>query len=200
MKTIYMMRHSQALKCNNIENNDSLQLQNEKLALTVNGESIAKEKSQIEELQDFNIVFSSNYVRAIATAKYFTKDKVNVVESFGERKFGISKWEDLPENFEEKQSKDFDYKLDNGESLNEVLSRELVSLNKILNEYSNKKILIVGHSTAMVALFSNWCERQDNGTYKFNGKEFFDGKWNYCETFKLTFDDDNKLIDIENIK
>ena len=47
MKTIYMMRHSQALKCNNIENNDSLQLQNEKLALTVNGESIAKEKSQI---------------------------------------------------------------------------------------------------------------------------------------------------------
>ena len=108
MKKIYMMMHSQALKCNNIENNDSLQLQNEKLALTVNGESIAKEKSQIEELQDFNIVFSSNYVRAIATAKYFTKDKVNVVESFGERKFGISKWEDLPENFEEQQSKDFD--------------------------------------------------------------------------------------------
>ena len=52
----------------------------------------------------------------------------------------------------------------------------------------------------MVALFSNWCERQDNGTYKFNGKEFFDGKWNYCETFKLTFDEENKLIDIINIK
>ena len=45
-----------------------------------------------------------------------------------ERKEDILKW------IEEKQSKDFDYKLDNGESLNEVLSRELVSLNKILNE------------------------------------------------------------------
>lgn len=200
MKTIYMMRHSESLKCNNIENNDSLQLQNEKWALTVNGENIAKEKSKIGELQDFDIVFSSNYVRAIATAKYFTKDKVNVVESFGERKFGISKWEDLPENFEEKQSKDFDYKLDNGESLNEVLNRELASLNEILNEYSNRKILIVGHSTAMAALFSNWCECQTNGAYKFDGKEFFDGKWNYCETFKLTFDEENKLIDIINIK
>lgn len=200
MKTIYVMRHSEPLKCNNIENNDSLQLQNEKWALTVNGESIAKEKSKIGELQDFDIVFSSNYVRAIATAKYFTKDKVNVVESFGERKFGIYKWNDLPENFTEKQFKNFDYKLDNGESLNEVLNRELVSLNKVLNEYDNKKILIVGHSTAMATLFSNWCECQCDGSYKFNGKKFFDGKWNYCETFKLTFDDENKLIDIINIK
>ena len=36
--------------------------------------------------------------------------------------------------------------------------------------------------------------------YSFNGKEFFDGNWHYCETFKLTFDDNNNLIDIENIK
>ncbi len=200
MKTIYMMRHSEPLKCNSIENNDSLQLQNEKWTLTVNGESIAKDKSKIVELQDFDAVFSSNYVRAIATAKYFTKDKINVIESFGERKFGVCKWKELPEDFIEKQFEDFDYKLENGESLNEVLNREIVSLNKLLNEYDNKKILIVGHSTAMGALFSNWCECQSNGAYKFNGKEFFDGKWNYCETFKLTFDSDNKLIDIINIK
>ena len=200
MKIIYMMRHSEPLKCNYIENNDSLQLQNEKWTLTMNGESIAKEKSKIVELQDFDAVFSSNYVRAIATAKYFTKDKVNVIDSFGERKFGICKWEELPEDFIEKQFEDFDYKLENGESLNEVLNREIVSLNKLLNEYDNKKVLIVGHSTAIGALFSNWCERQHNGAYKFNGKEFFDGKWKYCETFKLTFDSDNKLIDIINIK
>ena len=87
----------------------------------------------------------------------------------------------------------------NGESLNEVILRENNSLNKILNQYKNKKILIVGHSTALAALFSNWCEVSYAGPYKFNEKEFFDGKWNYCETFKLTFDDYN-LIDIKNIK
>ena len=34
---------------------------------------------------------------------------------------------------------------------------------------------------------------------KFNDKEIFDGKFNYCETFKLTFDND-KLINIEIYK
>lgn len=38
------------------------------------------------------------------------------------------------------------------------------------------------------------------GDYKFRGKPFFDDKWNYCETFKLEFDDNNNLINIENIK
>lgn len=200
MKQIYVMRHSESLKCNNIENGDSLQVQNEKWTLTENGENIAKEKSKLEELQNFDIVFSSNYVRAIATAKYFSKDKINIVESFGERKFGVNKWEDMPENFGEKQFNDFNYKTENGESLNEVLDREINAMFKILDEYSDKKILIVGHSTALATLFSKWCEVQYTGEYKFNGKVFFDGVWNFCETFKLTFDDNNDLVNIENIK
>ena len=200
MKSIYVMRHSEPLKYNSIENSDSLQLQNEKIILSENGENIAKEKSKNAELQNFDIVFSSSYVRAISTAKYFTNDKVNIIESFGERKFGIDKWEDMPENFGEKQFIDFNYKTPNGESLNEVLERELKSLNKILNEYSDKKILIVGHSTALAALFSKWCEVHYTGEYKFKGETFFDGIWNFCETFKLDFDDDNILINIINIK
>ena len=200
MKQIYVMRHSEPLKCNNNENGDSLQVQNEKWTLTENGENIAKEKSKLEELQNFDIVFSSNYVRAIATAKYFSKDKINIVESFGERKFGIDKWEDMPKDFGEKQFNDFDYKTENGESLNEVLNREINAIFKILDEYSDKKILIVGHSTALATLFSKWCEVQYTGEYKFNGKVFFDGVWNFCETFKLTFDDNNDLVNIENIK
>ena len=67
-----------------------MQLQNEKWILTNNGEEIAKEKSKLDELQNFDIVFSSNYVRAIGTAKYFTTDKINIDERFGERKFGIN--------------------------------------------------------------------------------------------------------------
>ena len=200
MATIYFMRHSETLKYNNINNNDSLQAQNEKRPLTINGEMIAREKSLKEEFSNFDIVFSSNYVRAISTAKYFTKDKIHIDEAFGERKFGINTWEELPTDFGEKQFVDFDYKLNNGESLNEVIEREISSLNRILNEYKNKKILVVGHSTALASLFSKWCEVYYTEPYKFNGKEFFDGKRNYCETFKLEFDDNNNLINIENIR
>lgn len=65
MTTIYFMRHSEALKFKNINNNDSLQLQNEKWPLTINGEKLAKEKSELNELRNFDHVYSSNYVRAI---------------------------------------------------------------------------------------------------------------------------------------
>ena len=199
MTTIYFMRHSEPLKVNNVNNNDLLQLQNEKLVLSINGEKIAKEKSNIEELKNFDFVFSSNYVRAISTAKYFTNDVINIDDAFGERKFGREKIEELPTGFGKMQFDDFDYKLPKGESLNEVIAREEKELNEILIKLKNKKILVVGHSTALASLFSKWCEVHYDEPYKFNGKEFFDGKWDYCETFKLEFDDNNNLINIVNI-
>lgn len=200
MTTIYFIRHSEVLKYNNVHNSDSFQLQNEKWILTKNGETIAEEKSKLEELQNLDIVYSSNYVRAIGTAKYFSPDKINIDERFGERKFGINSWDELPTNFGERQFNDFDYKIENGESLNDVIKREEEALNDILKNYKEKKILIVGHSTALAALFSKWCKISYDGPYIYNDKEFFDGKWNHCETFKLEFDNDNNLISIMNIK
>ena len=200
MTTIYFMRHSEALKSENINNSDSLQLQNEKWPLTINGEQIAKEKSEITELKNFDSVYASNYVRAISTAKYFTNNEVRIVESFGERKFGINDWNELPSDFGKRQFEDFDYKLENGESINEVILREEKALLDILRKHQGEKILIVGHSTALALLFSKWCEIKYTGPYKYNGVEFFDGKWNYCETFKLEFDDNDQLISIKNIR
>lgn len=199
MKEIYLIRHSEVLKPVSINNNDSLQIQNEKWGLTIHGEELAKEKSKQKEFNNFDVVISSNYVRAISTAKYFTKDKVLVDKNFNERKFGIDNWEEKPLDFEKKQWSDFNYKLKNGESLNEVIDRQYNSLINILNTYANKKILIVGHSTAFAALFSKWCEI-DYTEYKFKGETFFNEKWEYCQAFKLIFDDDNNLIDIKNLK
>lgn len=73
------------------------------------------------------------------------------------------------------------------------------ALNEILKKYQDKKVLIVGHATAITYLLINWCEISYVGPHKFNNKEFFRGsKWEPIETFKLEFDD-NRLINIENI-
>ena len=200
MTTIYLMRHSEAFKFENISHNDSLQLQNEKWPLTIKGEQIAKDKSENSELKNFDSVYASNYVRAISTAKYFTDNEVKIEERFGERKFGIKDWSELPSDFGKRQFEDFDYKLENGESINEVILREEKALLDILKQHQGEKVLIVGHSTAFASLFSKWCEINYTGSYKYNGVEFFDGHWNYCETFKLEFDDNNRLVDIKNIK
>lgn len=199
MTIVYLMRHSEPLKSINFKSNDSLQLQNEKWPLTVEGEYLAQKKSKLQELKDFNIIISSNYVRAVATAKYFTSDKIYIDASFGERKFGINSWNELPKDFEKKQFTDFNYKLKEGESLNEVMNREYISLMNVIDKFKDSKILIAGHSTAFASLLTKWCKITKNG-YEFNGSKFFNGIWNYCETFKLEFDNNKSLVKIENIK
>ncbi len=203
MTTIYFIRHSKPMKHTYLKNSDSLQLQNEKKILTVDGEKLAQEVSMNSEFDDIDKVYSSNYIRTISTAKYIAdKNNLDMVidEDLGERKIGITSWDEYPENFEIKQFNDFDYKLPKGESLSEVRDRLYESLINIINTNRDKRIVIVCHSTAMMALFSKWCEVSYDSEYKFNGKTFFNGKWNYCEIFKLEFSDNNNLVSIESIK
>ena len=205
MTTIYLIRHSKPLKVNNTFNNDSLQIQNEKSSLSIEGEQIAQEKLNKNEFDNIDILFSSNYVRAIQTAKYLsTKDdlEINVISNLGERKFGINSWNELPESFERKQFLDENYKIGNGESQKEVSNRMYSTIMKILRENKNKKIAIVSHATAISYLLKKWCDIQvvdDKLKYSFNNNILLNGYFNYCETFKLEFDDNYELISIQNI-
>lgn len=206
MTTIYLIRHSKPMKVNNTFNSDSLQIQNEKSSLSIEGEQIAQNKLSKKEFDNINILYSSNYVRTIQTAKYLSIKndiEINVISDLGERRFGIDSWNELPENFERKQFLDENYKLNNGENQKEVRDRMYSVIMKILNEYPNKRIAIVSHGTAISYLLKKWCEIDifDNKLrYSFKNKMIFEGYFNYCETFKLEFDNENKLINIESIK
>lgn len=206
MTTIYLIRHSKPMKVNNTFNKDNLQLQNEKSSLSIEGEQIAKDKLNKKEFDGIDIIFSSNYVRTIQTAKYLSEKnnvEINVISDLGERKFGIDSWDELPDNFERKQFLDENYKLNNGENQKEVRDRMYSVIMKILNKYPNKRIAIVSHGTAISYLLKKWCDVNivdDKLRYSFKNEIILDGYFNYCETFKLVFDDENKLIDIKNIK
>ena len=206
MTTIYLIRHSKPMKVNNTFNSDSLQIQNEKSSLSIEGEQIAQNKLSKKEFDNINILYSSNYVRTIQTAKYLSIKndiEINVISDLGERRFGIDSWNELPENFERKQFLDENYKLNKGENQKEVRDRMYSVIMKILNEYPDKRIAIVSHGTAISYLLKKWCEIDifDNKLrYSFKNKMIFEGYFNYCETFKLEFDNENKLINIESIK
>lgn len=206
MTTIYLIRHSKPMKVNNTFNSDSLQIQNEKSSLSIEGEQIAQNKLSKKEFDNINILYSSNYVRTIQTAKYLSIKndiEINVISDLGERRFGIDSWNELPGNFERKQFLDENYKLNNGENQKEVRDRMYSVIMKILNEYPDKRIAIVSHGTAISYLLKKWCEIDifDNKLrYSFKKKMIFEGYFNYCETFKLEFDNENKLINIESIK
>ena len=87
---VYLIRHSEQLKIENkIVGNEESQISSEKIILSVEGEKKAQEISKLKELNNIDILWSSNYVRAIATAKYIAKQnhiEINIDESFNERK------------------------------------------------------------------------------------------------------------------
>lgn len=210
MTLVYISRHSQPFSdfINSYNANDLFQIRNEKNPLSVEGELKAKKLSEYSELENIDVIYSSHYVRTMSTAKYIAeknKIKLNVDERFGERKFGINNWSELPKDYFIHQGLDWDYKIGNGESLNEVSIRMKEALNEILNKYKDKKIMIVSHGTALTAMLKYWCDIKFNYdtelfNYYFNNELFFDGKWETPELFRLEFNDSNDLINIENIK
>lgn len=161
MTTVYLIRHSKPQDVNIIESEIDLQLKNEKVILSIEGEEIAKDKFKNDEFKNIDVLLTSYYIRAMETAKYLAKKNdidINVVEDLGERKFGISDWNEMPENFMEKQFEDELFKIGIGECQKEVRERMYRVLDKALDLYEGKRIAIVSHSTALAFLLGKWCE------------------------------------------
>ena len=87
---VYLIRHAEQLKIKNkIVKNENSQISNEKIILSVAGEKEAEKISELEELKNIDMLWSSNYARAISTAKYIAEKnniEINIDESFNERK------------------------------------------------------------------------------------------------------------------
>lgn len=81
---VYLIRHSET-----IEIEASKQEENEKIILSEQGKEKAKDISKLKELQNIDILWSSNYTRAVQTAEYIAKQnniKINIDKNLGERK------------------------------------------------------------------------------------------------------------------
>lgn len=210
MTIVYISRHSQPFRklLGEYKVNEIEQIRNEKNSLSVDGEKYADQMSNCPELLNVESLYSSHYVRAMATAKYIAEKngiELNVDERLGERRFGVNDMSELPSTFFEDQFRDWDYKLPNGESANDVSKRMNDALSEILNLNKGKVIAIVSPGTAISAMLKKWCDVKLNEETKFieiffYNKLVFDGNWKCPELFKLEFDDNNSLVNIENIR
>jgi len=204
MTKIYLLRHSMADKNVDFRNlKESFENINKKYILSVEGEKKAQKYSEISELNNLNMVISSNYVRSIATAKYMAmknKTKVIVDASFDERKFGVDDPEKIPADFFKKQFINQEYKLKYGESFDEVRTRAIRGLAKVLKKNIGKNALIVTHSSTITFLLSKWCEVDYNTKYivRYKGKTIING-FTTPDLIELTFNDKNKLEGIRRV-
>ena len=86
----------------------------------------------------------------------------------------------------------------NKDDFDGTLDDIMKSVNDILNKHMGKNIVIFTHSTAITFLLKKWCDISYLSSYKYNNKEFFNGKIDYVQAFKLVFEN-NDLKDISFI-
>ena len=196
---VYFMIHAEDQKLRFLSTFDSLQTMEEKSILTIKGEEDAKKKSENMKYKNIDRFYSSNYVSTIGTSKYFS-NRVGVIDMFGEHKIGNGPLDKVPEDFIKEQFQDFDLKFNNGESLYDTQKRMFDALNLLLEKDKGKTIMIFTHKIALLSLLENYTEISLDGELKFNDEVYFNGKINYLETFRLTFDEKKKLKYIEHIE
>ena len=105
---VYLIRHAETVQEIGIRNTDEdSQMINEKEILSVHGEEQAKKLSENIELNNIDIIWSSSYTRAKATAKYIANNNnlsINLDSNLSERKLGNLK--ELGEFMKDKKTRD----------------------------------------------------------------------------------------------
>lgn len=203
--TIYLVKHADELKENGIRNtNDTTQFINEKYILSVKGEEQSRKLSENPELDNIDVLWSSSYVRAKATAKYiaYRNDiEMNIDSNLNERKLGnledLSRWmKNKTIGVVQAYLQDRKWKARDGESCEEATKRVTDFLQKILKEYEGKRIALVSHGALIRFLLTNWCEVNQDIKLVFHNKII---EIKEPSITKLTFDN-QKLLDIESIE
>ena len=161
---VYLIRHAETIDENGIRNtNEDSQMINEKEILSVHGEKQSKRLSENIELTNIDVIWSSSYTRAKATAKYIAESNnlpINLDNNLSERKLGNLK--ELGEFMKDKSTRDPSqeqlldrkFKTSDGESAEDTMQRMTKFLDKILKEYEGKRIAVITHRRLYKILFT----------------------------------------------
>ena len=203
---IYLIRHAKTTQENGIRNtNEDSQMINEKEILSVQGEEQSKKLSEYAELNDIDIIWSSSYTRAKATAKYIANNNklpINIDSNLNERKLGNLK--ELGEFMKDKKTRDPSqeqlldrkFKTSDGESAEDTRERMTKFFDRILKEYKGKKIAVVSHGGSIKFFLLNWCKVNQDVRLVYNNTVL--DITSPC-LLKMTFRE-NKLVQIEQMK
>ncbi len=165
---VYLIRHAETVNEIGIRNTtEGSQLINEKEILSIEGELQAKKVSENKELTNLDVIWSSSYARAKATAKYIANANnmpFNLDKDLSERKLGnlkelgIFMKDKATRDPSQEQLLDRSFRTSDGESAEQTKERMNRFFNRILEEYQGKRIAVVSHGGSIKFFLLNWCE------------------------------------------
>ena len=135
-------------------------------------------KKKLEKMNEkINIIFSSDLKRCRESLELLEIDK-NIKQHFSENlrelNFGILEGKtykeienQFPHYVNEMKNNWRNFKAEGGESLSDLQKRSAKEINKIKNEYKNKKMLVVAHAGVIQSLISYYLFNNLDGYWKF---------------------------------
>ena len=184
---------------------DSLEQKREKRILSIEGEEASKKLASEKALQTVQFIYTSPFVMSIGTAKYLAQKlelEISIRREIGERILG-NLGDKKIRMITEIQENDFDYRLNGGESLNDVKKRMVRFVNRLLEEHADKTIALFTHNVAITCLLSNWCTKGFNLDNRlilnYHEEAIIDGAWDGINMIEMVFDD-HELVSIKRKK
>ena len=164
--------------------------------LSVEGEKEAKNIAILDDLADVNVIYSSIYASSIASAKYLADrlDKKIIVDEYL-HDFEIG---DL-KNYSLKmvkfmQNHDFDIRLNNGESLNDISKRITNVINKIVHLNLAHKVAVFTHQRLILGFLIGHGKcgynLEDELIIEYNDEVIYSGEEKEVDIIKITYEDD----------
>jgi len=176
MTTVYFIRHAEP----NYENHDDMSRE-----LSAKGMEDRKLVTKFLADKNIDIVLSSPFKRAVDTVREFAECNgldIGIINDFRERKVD-SVWIEDFTAFCKAQWTDFDYKLSNGECLEEVQERNIAALKDVLMKYKGKNIVVGSHGTALGTIMNYY-----DKSFGYSEFEKIKGLMPWCVRF--TFQDE----------
>lgn len=168
--------------------------------------SIEGEKASVKLVKkiDASIVYSSSYASSIGTAKYYASYKnidVNINSFLNDLRIGDLGRRNI-KMLRFMQERDFDFKFNRGESLNDVNKRMNIAIDRIIKKNGNKDIVIFTQKSAITGYLLDKLEHgynlDDRLVLSFNERVIIDDNLSDVDIIKVVLEK-GKVINCEVI-
>lgn len=192
---------------NNLSYADLKDIELKKLTrpLSVLGENLAKTIAVSEEFNGVSLIYSSLASSSLGTAKYLAErlnKKIMVDEMLNDCKIGDLGNKNL-KMIKFMQNHDFNIKLTNGESLEEVGNRIEKVLNRIVYLNTNRKVAVFTHKRTMLGYLikhgNTGYNLDDNLIVEFNDKVIYNESEKDVDIVKIIYED-KQIVDMDIIE
>lgn len=200
--TLYLVSNNMVLDDLVYETDETVEEKRINRPLSIEGEKCAV---KLVRKIDANVIYSSNYASALATAKYYASYKnlsININSFLNDSKIGKLGNRNI-KMLRFMQERDFDFKFSNGESLNETCNRMNIAINNILKKVGNQNIVIFTHKRAILGYLLKYLDKgynlDDRLILSYNDLVIIDDIEKDIDIIKIDMKH-NKIVDVDIIE